>query len=147
MKIKYFEDFKPGDSATFGKYVMEKDEMIEYAKKWDPQPFHIDEEKAADSVYKGLTASGAHIFAISYLLIMQREIKVKVIGMLGIKEMKFEHPARPGDILTMTHECVDKRESKSKKDRGIVQNKIILKNQKGEIVLTFLDTVMIAKRS
>ncbi len=146
MTIKYFEDFTVGSFETFGNYFVEKGEVIKYAKKWDPQPFHIDEEEAKKSVFKGLTASGSHIFAISVFLIMQREIKIKVIAMLGIEKLQFKHPARPGDQLHITHECLDKRESVNKNDRGIVQNRITLKNQNDEIVLMYIDNVLIAKR-
>lgn len=145
MTMMCFEDFTVGSCETFGNYHLEKDAVIEYAKKWDPQPFHVDEEKAKRSVYKGLTASGSHLFAISVLLIMQREIKVKVIAMLGIEELQFKHPARPGDQLFMTHECLDKRESENKDDRGIVKDRITLKNQNDDIVLTYVDNMLIAK--
>lgn len=146
MAIKYFEDFIVGSCETFGKYFVEKEEVIEYAKKWDPQPFHIDEEKAKASIFNGLTASGSHLFAISVHLIMQREIKVKVIAMLGIEKLQFKQPARPGDQLYMTHECLKKRESENKDDRGIVQNRTTLKNQNDDIVLTYIDNMLIAKR-
>jgi len=146
MSIKYYEDFTVGSSETFGNYIVEKDEIIEYARKWDPQPFHIDEEKAKKSVFNGLTAAGSHIFAVSILLIMQREIKVQVVAMLGIEKLRFKHPVRPGDRLSLTHECIDKRESENKDDRGIVQNRITLKNQNGDDVLTYIDNMLISKR-
>src|SRR4030042_1657457 len=146
MSIKYYEDFNVGSQDTFGNYIVVKDEIIEYARKWDPQPFHIDEEKAKKSVFNGLTAAGSHIFAISILLIMQREIKVQVVAMLGIEKLQFKHPVRPGDRLSLTHECIDKRESENKDDRGIVQNRITLKNQNGDDVLTYIDNMLISKR-
>lgn len=146
MATKYFEDFTVGSSDTFGNYHLTKDEIIEYAKKWDPQPFHIDEKQANQSIFRGLTAAGSHIFAISILLIMQRDIKVKVVAMLGIESLKFKHPARPDDQLSVTHECINKRESENRKDCGVVQNKITLKNQKNEVVLTYVDNMLIAKK-
>lgn len=146
MTNKYFEDFTVGSSETFGNYLLTKDEIIEYAKKWDPQPFHIDEEKAKQSIFKGLTASGSHLFAISSFLIMQRDINIIVLAMLGIEKLQFKLPARPDDQLSLTHECITKRESKNKKDRGIVQNRTTLKNQKNDIVLTYIDNMLIAKK-
>jgi acyl dehydratase len=143
--IKHFEDFTVGSSETFGNYLLTKDEIIEYATKWDPQPFHVDEEKAKETIFKGLTAAGSHLFAISCFLIMQRDIKVKVLAMLGIEELQFKLPARPDDQLSLTHECITKRESEKKNDRGIVQNRVTLKNQKNDIVLTYIDNMLIAK--
>ncbi len=146
MIVRYYEDFIISVPYTFGNYVVDKNEIIDYAKKWDPQPFHIDEEKAKNSVFKGLIAAGSHIFAISVLLINQWEVKVKAIAMIGMEEVRFMHPVRPGDILTLTHECVDKRESENKNDRGIVKNRITLKNQNDEIVITYIDIMLIAKK-
>ena len=145
--MKFFEDFNPGDIATFGEYELTKDEIIEFAKKWDPQPFHINEEDAKKSVFEGITASGCQVVSISVLLIMKRDIKVKVLAGLGWDEVRFPAPVRPGDVLSLRHECLEAIDSKSKPDRGIVRNRLTLLNQKDEPVLTYIDTIMVARKN
>lgn len=147
MPAKYFEDFTIGIEEAVGSHVVNKREIIDYAKKWDPQPIHIDEEEAKNSDFKGLIAAGSHIFAISILIINRWEHKVKAIAMLGMDEVRFKHAVRPGDKLSLTHKCIYKRESEKQQDRGIIKNRIILKNQNNEVVLTFIDIMLIEKKN
>jgi acyl dehydratase len=147
MSAKYFEDFTIGVEEAVGSHVVDKQEIIDYARKWDPQPIHIDEEEAKNSDFKGLIAAGSHIFAISILIINRWEYKVKAIAMLGMDEVRFKNAVRPGDKLSLTHKCIYKRESENQKNRGIIKNRIILKNQNNEVVLTFIDTMLIAKKN
>ncbi|MGB3301273.1 MaoC/PaaZ C-terminal domain-containing protein [Gordonia sp. (in: high G+C Gram-positive bacteria)] len=99
----YGRDIEPGQVYQLGEYIVEKDELVEYARKWDPQGFHIDEDIAAASPYGGLIASGIHSFAI-----MQR---LSVIGVYDnwaviagkeVRDIKFLRPVRPGDVITGT---------------------------------------------
>ncbi|MFH2044886.1 MAG: MaoC/PaaZ C-terminal domain-containing protein [Pseudomonadota bacterium] len=145
MMVKYYEDFTIGVEEAVGSHAVDKQEIIDYAIKWDPQPIHIDEEKARKSDFKGLIAAGSHIFAISILIINNWEYKVKAIAMLGMDEVRFKHAVRPGDVLSLSHKCIYKRESENQKDRGIIKNRINLKNQNDEIVLTYIDIMLIAK--
>ncbi len=144
--MKYFEDFHVGDRSTFGAHRVTRDEIVEFAARWDPQPFHVDEVAAAASSFGGLTASGVHVVAITVSLIVARDEKVAVIAALGWDEVRFLAPVRPGDVLSLTHECLETRASRSKPDRGIVRNRVTAVNERGEPVLSYVDTILVARR-
>ncbi len=146
MPTKYFEDFQVGERATFGAHLVTREEIVEFAAKWDPQPFHLDEEAAAASSFGGLAASGAHVVAITVSLIVARDVQVATIAALGWDEVRFLAPVRPGDVLSLVHECLETRASRSKPDRGIVKNRIVALNDRGEPVLSYTDTILVARR-
>jgi acyl dehydratase len=147
LSKKYFEDFIPGTVVTIGTYSVTSEEITEYAKRWDPQPVHIDPDAARESHFGGLIACGSHVFAISVRLIVAQNPQVAVIAVLGCDKVRFTHPVRPGDILTLHIECIETRPSRSKADRGVVRNRITLINQNGEQVLSYIDTILVLKRS
>jgi acyl dehydratase len=151
----YFEDFEVGTKIAVGEYLVTKQEMVEFAKKWDPQPYHVDEKAGEASAYGGLTASGSHIMAIRTWLLHhgkdsskspQQEEQAAIIGALGWDEVRFQNPVRPGDRLFLTREVLEKRESRSKPDRGVVQQLMTVSNQNGEPVLIHKDSILVAKR-
>ena len=144
--MKYLEDFIPGEVESVGDYSISSDEIIEYGKAWDPQPIHIDSESAAATELGGLVAAGTHLVAITVLKLVTHLPKVAIIAGLGWDEVRFHRPARPGDKLTVTRECLDVRPSKSKNDRGVVHNRITLTNQAGELVLSYIDAILVASR-
>ena len=146
MTLRYFEDFEIGDERTSGEHLVTSEEIVDFARRWDPQPFHTDEAKAEQSVFRGLTASGAHTFAISVLLRHQFETKSAVLAGLGYDELRFPNPVRPGDRLSFRSECLEKRESRSMPDRGVIVFRARVVNQDGHPVLTMKSTVMVAKR-
>ncbi|NQT71207.1 MAG: MaoC family dehydratase N-terminal domain-containing protein [Chloroflexi bacterium] len=142
----YFEDFELNQTFDTGSYIVDKDEAIEFAKKWDPQIYHIDEEAAKKSIYGGLTVPSSYMIAVSDLLNTSYFPEAAVIAALGRQDMEFPNPARPGDRLTCLNQTIERRESKTKPDRGILRNRIELKNQNDEIVLSYVVTTMISKR-
>jgi acyl dehydratase len=147
MAILYFEEAEVGKLRTAGPYLVSRDEIIEFARRYDPQPFHIDEEAAARSVFAGLTASGAHTFAIVISLLPRAQpYSLRVLAGLGWDELRLPIPVRPADELYLDVAILEKRESKSNSDRGIVRNQIHLRNQKREIVLQCTNTVLVARR-
>jgi acyl dehydratase len=143
---KYLDDFISGEVLTLGTHSVTADEIIEHAKRWDPQPHHIDPEAAKESSFGGLIASGSHVFAISVRLLVTQNPPGAVIAVVGCDKIRFTHPVRPGDVLTSYAECVETRPSRTKADRGIVRNKITLVNQNGERVLSYIDTILALKR-
>ena len=145
--MKYFEDFVLGEVEKVGEYHLTEDEIIEFAKQWDPQFFHIDPEVARKSVFSGLIAAGTHLLAVTVLKLVTHEPRVSVLAGLGWDEIRFLGPARPEDILTLVRECLEVRPSDSKPDRGIVRNRLTLSNQKGQPVLSYVDTILVAKRA
>lgn len=148
MVILYFDEAEVGKLRTAGPYQVSRDEIIEFARKFDPQPFHVDEEAAARSVFAGLTASSAHTFAILISLLSKTQpFSLRVLAGLGFDELRLPAPVRPGDELGLEVTILEKRETKSHFDRGVVRNQIHLRNQKREIVLQCIGTVLVARRA
>ncbi len=146
MTMTYFEDFVLHQKRTGGEYTVSTKEVIEFAKKWDPQPYHIDEEKAKATIHGGVIASATHTLAISFLLRHQIEKDIADIAGLELDEMQFPNPVRPGDRISVTIEYIDRRESRKKQDRGIVTRVIDARNQKGETVCKYKDVFLAQKR-
>src|SRR5262249_30074236 len=121
MANLYFEETEVGAVSTAGPYLVTRDEIIAFATRYDPTPRHIDEEVAAPSIFGGLTASGSHTFAILILLTNRLQPKQHTLAGLGWDELRLPNAARPGDELDLEVKVLDKRESKSKSDRGILR--------------------------
>lgn len=132
----YFDDIDIGYQSTVGTYHLEEAEIIEVAKRWDPQIFHTDRAAAEKSIFGGLTASSLHLFAILTRLFFDHEDKIQILAMLGKERIRIPNPARVNDTLTYTTVCVDKKLSSSKPDRGVITLKDSLTNQNGDDVLT-----------
>jgi acyl dehydratase len=143
----FFEDLEGGYRTRVGEYALTADEIVEFASRWDPYPFHTDLRAARDSVFGGLTASSCHLFAIATLLFHRDPHPIAVLAMLGKDEVRFPNPARPGDRLTYTTECVEARASRSKPDRGIATLRDALLNQAGVPILTQRVSLLVARRS
>jgi acyl dehydratase len=123
-----------------------KDEIIQFAEKYDPRPFHIDEAAAARSVFAGLSASAAHTFAIFYSLTNKLHPPIRAIAALGYDELRLPNPVRPDDELDLDVRVLEKRESKSKSDRGIFRFRAFLRNQRRETVLECISNILVARR-
>jgi acyl dehydratase len=146
MAYLYFEDLEVGDSSSAGPYLVSKDEIIQFAKQYDPNPRHIDEEAAARSIFGGLSASSAHTFAIFVLLTTKLQPQFHILGAMGYDELRLPNAVRPSDELDLEIKVLEKRESKSKSDRGILRRRIILRNQRRETVLECIANLLIARR-
>ena len=144
--MKYLEDFVCGERQTVGEHLLNELEIITYASSWDPQFFHTDPQKATDSVFKGLVAAGTHLMAISVLKLVGQQPPVAVIAGLGWDEVRFLAPGRPGDRLRLERECVEVRPSSSRPDRGVVRSQLKLFNQNGDLLLSYIDAVLVARR-
>jgi acyl dehydratase len=141
----YFEDFRVGDARSAGVYEMREEEMVAFARQWDPQPWHIDRDAAERSPMQGLTASSCHTYSVAALLLNRMG---PVAGIASLKhELELPAPARPGDRLTFTMTCVDTRVSESKPDRGLVTFESVLTNQTGVVVLKLRSLMMIKTRT
>ena len=146
MSRTYFDDLSVGWTSRVGTWTLAEDEIIEFAKRWDPQPFHIDPAAAAESIYGGLTASSLHLFAICTRLFFDHEARITVLAMLGKDEVRFPNPARVDDLLVYETECVEWRPSSSKPDRGIIKLRDRVTNPREEIVLSQDVTLLVARR-
>jgi acyl dehydratase len=144
---RYFEDFTPGDEIALGQHTITKERIIAFAREFDPQVFHLDEDAARDTVFGGLVASGWHTGSVTMRLFYEGVIKhVVSLGSPGIDELRWIKPVRPGDTLigrmTVT-ECIP---SRSKPDRGIVRSLLELRNQHGEVVVTIKGMSLLGRR-
>ena len=146
MKELYFEDFHVGDRFRSSEYTMTESEMIEFARQFDPQPFHIDPEAAKRSVFGGLIASGWHTAAIAMRLRTQSGIKVAggMIGM-GVDELRWPRPVRSGDTIHLETEVIETRPSLSQPDHGIVRVRETALNQSGEVVMTVVTALWVPR--
>ena len=148
MDIIYFEDVEVGKKRTKSvTYQVKKEEIIEFARHWDPRSFHIDEVAAVSSVFGGLVACSAHIFSILSWFATHGQSRTASIAALGFDKLRMHHPVRPGDTLSCSFEYLEKRDSHSKQDRGIVRTLATIFNQQNVAVFSAIVTTMVAKRS
>ena len=134
---RYFEDYVPGSVYEFGSTVMEEKEMIDFATRYDPQAFHIDPDAARKSVFGDLIASGWHTGAVSMRLIVDHYLsRVASLGSLGVDELRWLKPVRPGDTLSLRVTVLKVKRSRSKPDRGVVRSFVEVLNQAREVVMT-----------
>ena len=136
-KERFFEDFRPGEVLEFGDYLVTEEEIVDFAKRYDPQPFHVDHDAAASSIYGGLIASGWLTGSIVMRLLVDHFISpLSSMGSPGVDEIRWTKPVRPGDRLKLRVTVVETRRSQSKPDRGIVQVQEEAINQDGETVMS-----------
>jgi acyl dehydratase len=143
----YFDDLHVGDRFGSDTIEVTKESIFEFARQYDPQPFHLDVGAAERSIFKELTASGWHTAALSMRLFVTGKFQ-PVGGSIGlaVDELRWPQPVRPGDILKVETEILNVRVSRSKPDRGIIRIRNVTTNQHGEVVQTFLAFVMIRRR-
>lgn len=131
-----FEDMVVGTTTQVGTHTFTREEIVEFAQKFDPQPFHLDEAAAAESPFRGLVASGWHTCSVLMGMLVRNVLAGSTsMGSPGIDEIRWLKPVRVGDTITMMNVVVDKRVSQSKPDRGIVSTRWEGINQHDEIVI------------
>lgn len=139
MDTRYLDDLTPGQRFTSPGLTLTEAEIIDFAWRYDPQPFHLDANAAADSPYGGLIASGFQSLAICFRLFIQSGILAESsMGSPGIDELRWLAPVRPGDTLHSEIEVLEVRPSASKPDRGIARLRYQAVNQRHEAVLSFV---------
>lgn len=145
--MRYFEDLQVGDLARSAEsFEVLRDEVVAFARRWDPQPFHTDERKARESIFGGLTACAAHVFAIQSRLACALEPRFALLAGLGNDGFELSAPVRPGDRLGLVRRVTGKRASRSKPDRGIVEIELELVNERGEVAFRSRGRIMVARR-
>jgi acyl dehydratase len=145
--MKYFEDVRVGESDTLGSHTVTAEEIIAFAKKYDPQPFHTDPEAARATIFGGLIASGWHTCAIMMRLSVEaaRRHRTVTTGSPGVDSCRWLRPVRPGDTLTGRAEVLETWPSRSK-PIGFVRSRIEMVNQRGEIVMSLVGLAMYRRR-
>lgn len=133
-----FESFEVGQVQRFGSYEVTREEVIEFASKYDPQFFHLDDEMAKSSLFGGLCASGWHTCAMTMRMIVENmNTKGRGLGSPGVDELRFTKPVYPGDVLSVTSTVVGLSEPKSRPEIGFVTSRVEVSNDKGEVVMHF----------
>jgi len=147
MSERYFEDLKRGDRFKSGPYKVTEEQIVSFAREFDPQPFHLDPALARQTMFESLIASGWHTAAITMRLFVQTlNFAEGAIG-LGVDELRWPNAVRPGDVLQVETEIVDLRESRSKPSHGIVRIRNVTTNQRGEVVQTMFASALVLRRS
>ena len=141
-----YASFTVGDVEEFGRYEVTKEEIIEFATQYDPQPFHVDEAAAADSTYDGLIASGWHTCAMTMRMLVDGVLgEAGSLGSPGVDELRFRRPVRPGDVLSVRSEVTGKRPLEDDRTRGLVESHVETLNGDDAVVLS-MDTAMFVRR-
>ncbi len=145
--MRYFEDFKPGDVIELGSRTISKESILAFAREFDPQPFHTDEEAAKRSIYGGLLASGWHTGSLLMRILNDGLLKdTASLGSPGVDELRWLKPVRPGDVLSARMTVLESIPSRSKPDRGLIRSLMELRNQHNEIVLTVRGLSLLGRR-
>lgn len=131
----WFEDFEVGQVNEFGSYAVTEEEILEFGRRYDPQPFHVDEEAARESPYGGLIASGWHTCSMCMRLMVDQMLADRSgsLGSPGVDGIRWLRPVRPGDILSVRVEVLETRPSTSKPDRGSIRIRSTLLDQHGQV--------------
>ena len=145
MKQRYFEDLKVAERFKSDVYSVSEEQLILFAREFDPQPFHLDAVVADQTIFKGLIASGWHTAAITMRLFVQTlNFAEGAIG-LGVDELRWPSAVRPDDVLQVETEIVDLRLSRSKPTHGIVRLRNVTTNQRGEIAQTMTASALVLR--
>ncbi|MCU6435188.1 MaoC family dehydratase [Undibacterium sp. Jales W-56] len=143
----YFEDFIPGSVIQLGQRTLGETEIIDFARQFDPQAFHVDKDAAAHSIFGGVIASGWHTCSIIMRMVVDGFLNDSAsMGSPGLDEVRWILPVRPGDTLTVTAETLESRPSTSKPDRGVVITMWKATNQDGKQVCTIKGMGMFGRR-
>jgi acyl dehydratase len=145
---RYFEDYGVGDVHRFGQIAVDEDEVLSFAKRFDPQSFHTDIEAARQGPFGGLIASGWHTAGLMMRLLTEHFLSsVASLGSPGIDELRWLKPVRPGDLLSLRVTIREATLSRSKPDRGMVRSFIEVVNQTDAVVMTLVAMILVGRRS
>lgn len=140
-----FDAVAVGETFEYGDHTLTEDEIIEFAERWDPQPFHVDPEAAAASHFGGLVASGWHTCAITMRLLVDGWGPEGTLGSPGVEELRWEKPVRPGDTLRVRMEVTEKRPLESDPGRGLLRIATETVNGDDEVVMTWKSSVFVRR--
>lgn len=144
--MRFFEDFEVGEVRRVGSYRVSREEIIDFARRFDPQPFHVDEDAARESIFGGLTGSSCHTYALVGLIYARGGGETALVANLGAEDLRFPTPLRPDDNISLASECLARRPSRSRPGIGIVTTLSRLTNQRQETVMEMKSTFMVRLR-
>ena len=141
MARLYYEDIETGEVRDLGSHQVSKTEMRTFAERYDPQPIHIDESVAAESIYGGIIASGWYTASVCMRLLVDGFLlETASMGSFGLEELRWSTPVRPCDQIRVSNRIIEKRTSSSRDDRGYVKNELVGENQDEEEVIRWTAT-------
>jgi acyl dehydratase len=145
--MRYLEDFTVGQKFGSGRITVEQQRIKSFAAEFDPQPFHLDEGAAQDTLFRGLAASGWHTAAITMRLLVESDVKPAggIVG-AGFDEFRWPRPVRPGDELRIEAEVLEVRPSKSRPDQGMIKLRTTTLNQNNEPVQISVGNLVVPRR-
>jgi acyl dehydratase len=144
---RWFEDFVPGAVYEFGDIGVSADEIVDFARRFDPQPMHLDPEAAAHGEFGGLIASGWHTAGLMMRLLVEHFLPPNAsLASPGIDELRWRKPVRPGDVLRLRVTVLEARPSRSRPDRGLLRTLVEVHNQNGEVVMSLKGTNPLRRR-
>jgi acyl dehydratase len=147
MTKRYLEDFAVGQTFGSGRVRVDKERIKRFAAEFDPQPFHLDEDAARDTIFRGLAASGWHTAALTMRLVVEGELNpVGGIVGAGFEELRWPLPVRPGDELRVESEVLEVRPSKSRPQQGLIKVRTTTLNQTGDAVQVFVANLIVPRR-
>jgi acyl dehydratase len=147
MTEHYLDDFAPGQTFKTGRVRVDKEKIFDFARQFDPQPYHLDEAAAQQSPFQGLAASGWHTAAITMRLLVDGEFRPAggILG-VGFEELSWPRAVRPGDELHAVSEILEVRPSKSRPDRGLIKVRTTTFNQNNEAVMVYTGNLLVPRR-
>jgi acyl dehydratase len=148
MSMIYYEDLEVGSTSKFGRYDVTRDEVMEFARKYDPQPFHLDDEAAAKTHFGRLSASGWHTCAMTMAMLVEnmKTSRQAGLGSPGMDNLRWVKPVYPGDTLRVETTIIEKRRSKNRPDMGLFKSDLTIFNQDDEPVMTMRSNGLIKVR-
>ncbi len=146
--MQYFEDIAIGTKASFGSYKVTREEVMEFAARYDPQPFHLSDEAAAQTHFGRISASGWHTCAMVMSMIVEnlKNNRQAGLGSPGVDELRWLKPVYPGDTLRCETEVIEKRQSQSRPEMGIFKSRMTVYNQDDVPVMSMVSNGLIATR-
>ncbi len=141
----YYEDAQ-GDDLVSRPYRIDRDDVRDFAQRWDPLPIHLDDAAARAAGFPGMTASGTHLLAIKHRLLHEFGFADTVIASFGFDEVRFRAPGLPGDEVTAHLKWVERRESRSRPGCGIARHYVELRRADGTVLLSLFDTILMRRR-
>jgi acyl dehydratase len=147
--MRYLEDISVGDRASFGHHEVTREEVLEFARRYDPQPFHLSDEAAAQTHFGRLAASGWHTCAMTMgmLVAHMKDDPQASLGAAGVDELRWLKPVYPGDVLRCETEVLEVTPSRSRPDMGSLRTQMTTFNQHGEPVLRFVARALMRRRT
>ncbi len=147
--MQFFEDIEIGTTERFGSYAVTREDVLDFARRFDPQPFHLDDAAAAETFFGRISASGWHTCAMTMAMMVEQQLRVghQGMGSPGMDELRWLQPVYPGDTLRCEREYLEKRLSKSRPEIGMFKSRMRVFNQHDELVLGFVATAFVRVRN